>query len=325
MNRKYWTSEEDKYIKEHISTQTFFEMAKHFKLDKEQVRSRARYLGLKSKEARGWFWKPEEDEILRQHYPYAPLNYLKKLLPNRSRNAMNLRAKKVLNISRKTSDRYYIDYNFFDEWNNDMAYFLGFILADGHLYYNKNSYENYLIIDISERDIDILEKLKSLTHFEGIIQHPHKSYEYEIKGKKIIVKPNVRIQINNTKIVEDIIRHGIQPGCKTYTAVYPKVPKKYQKDFTRGLIDGDGYLSFNPSLPEFSLGLLGTRDVVAGALKTYNVDTSHINVVHSDKNVWQVILRNKKAFKVAKWLYEGAHTYLNRKFNIYQQAKEFYT
>ena len=94
-------------------------------------------MGSNRKRASGELWQKEEDEILTEHFQYASKNYLMNMFPNRSWNAILRREIKKLNLSRESQDRYYIDYNFFEDWSNDSAYIYGMIAADGHLFTNK--------------------------------------------------------------------------------------------------------------------------------------------------------------------------------------------
>jgi len=51
-----------------------------------------------------------------------------------------------------------------------------------------------------------------------------------------------RIDFSNTKIVEDVRRWGVTER-KTFSTKFPDLPAEFQRDFVRGVFDGDGSVS----------------------------------------------------------------------------------
>lgn len=117
--------------------------------------------------------------------------------------------------------------DFFKKWTSEMAYVLGFFMADGSITVNPRGSE-YFAIQITDKDI--LEKIK-------------KSIDSEHKISKRIRKPTertiYRIQIGSKKMCEDLRKLGIEE-LKTKTMKLPNIPDKYLGDFVRGYFDGDG-------------------------------------------------------------------------------------
>ena len=117
--------------------------------------------------------------------------------------------------------------NFFKEWTPEMAYVLGFFMADGYIVVNTRGSE-YFAIQIIDKNI--IEKIK-------------KNMDSEHKISKRTRKPNeqpiYRLQIGSKEMCEDLRKLGVEE-LKTKTMRLPNIPDKYIKDFVRGYFDGDG-------------------------------------------------------------------------------------
>lgn len=50
----------------------------------------------------------------------------------------------------------------------------------------------------------------------------------------------------------------------------------------------------------------------------------NIKISKSSNNCWRFNIEKQKAFNIAKWLYEDATIYLERKFQAYNNAKHIY-
>ena len=300
MTRKYWITEEENFIKNNISIMSIDDFSRYFNLEKNKIIDKIHKMGLNSKKSRKIFWTTEEDNLLKEIFEYAPKNYIIEKIPNRSWAAILQRGIKYLNLRRLSQDHISVDYNFFSEWNNINAYVYGFILADGHVHYGN---KNYLQFEVALKDIDVLEKIKSSMKYSG----------------KIIQKNTARLQINNKKIVKDLIEKGIPLNQKTYNSNFPSsLPKEFIKDFCRGVIDGDGWSYTSDNI--YNLGLCGNFDLINKIKQNFPEDCSN-NKIRKDKDsyCWRFNIKGKKALAIAKWLYEDAEIYLDRKYNAYKK------
>lgn len=302
--RKIWTSEEVSYLKANISSLSISDLANHFDVPYEKVVDKVHKLGLNSKKARGVVWTEQQNEYLKTHFKYAPQEVITELIPNKSWNAIWQHATKALHLTRKTKDRNYINYKFFDKWDEETAYIIGFILADGHIHLGKC---NYMQIEVAKYDIDILQKIA-------------KALDY--KGKLYEMSNSVKLQNDNRYLIQQIANKGIPLQDKSYVAEFPNtIPKMYIRDCIRGLIDGDGWSRIDES-GSYNLGLCGTKMLVEQVKNLLPVDCSTNSVRQTGPNNWRFNLKCKKARTVAKWLYKDAHIYLDRKYNEYQIANQ---
>jgi intein-encoded DNA endonuclease-like protein len=113
-----------------------------------------------------------------------------------------------------------------------MAYVLGFVTCDGYIVHNRNS--KILGIDLSDKDIEVLEFVKSEICKTLKINHRRRFSKWR---QKIYCGVNIRIVCK--KIIEDLEKLGVTRN-KTGKEIFPKVPEKYKMDYLRGLFDGDG-------------------------------------------------------------------------------------
>ena len=121
--------------------------------------------------------------------------------------------------------KYTLNESVFKSWSDDVAYLLGFILADGCLYKYKNKSCFTLNLHIHEKDLHILESFKKVFGTDKPI--------YKINNCVVLV-------INSTEIAEDLKSFGIDER-KSLTSTWPEyIPEEYLSHFVRGFFDGDG-------------------------------------------------------------------------------------
>lgn len=321
MNRKYWTTEEETYIRNNLHRETPKELANRFNVSYLKIIDKIHKMGLNSKKARGEIWSFEEDQLLAQHFEYAPQEYLMNLFKNRSWTGILQRGIKTLKLNRLSQDKHFVDYQFFSEWNEFSAYIAGFIMADGHIHLGK---DNYLQIEVNSRDEDIINKIKQHLQFSGKIYHRNAR---KTSIAKNICGPTSKIQIKNTKLINDLNKNFQIPlRDKSYIADFPAIiPEEHKKHFIRGLIDGDGWILCGLSKSSFVVGLCGTYNIVSKTKENLCEDCSTNSVRQTSENCYKFSIGGKKAIKIADWLYKDANIFLERKYNKYLKAQHLFS
>lgn len=130
------------------------------------------------------------------------------------------------------SQRKGVNESFFEEWTEDMAYVLGYFVADGCVFVNSRG-SHYLEFDSTDKEL--IEKVKKILDSQnkiGIRKRPDKNW-----------KDSYRIQIGSKKMFADLKELGFGPR-KTDNLKFPQVPKRYISRFVRGYFDGDGCVFF---------------------------------------------------------------------------------
>lgn len=132
--------------------------------------------------------------------------------------------------SKQVQRVYNIDDNFFKNQDEDMAYILGFIAADG----NVAKKENRISIEIHEEDKELLEIMRKKTHNT----RPLKFYLHT--HENCADTPVVKFQTWSAEWKKDLAIYNIVPE-KTFILKPPTfLNKQYYGAFIKGYFDGDG-------------------------------------------------------------------------------------
>ena len=159
-------------------------------------------------------------------------NYIiqKVLVHNNVKLKSTSEVNKEVNFRNRFKQRTFsIDYDYFKKWNNNMAYILGFIYADGYLS------DKILRINLQRTDKGLLEIIKRELEYGGEI----KDRDTTLNGKSY---PYSYISIRSLDIVKDLKYLGLYPN-KSLTITYPTIPEEFELDFIRGYFDGNGSIS----------------------------------------------------------------------------------
>ena len=137
--------------------------------------------------------------------------------------------------------------------NEEKAYWLGFIVADGYLNINKHM----LRIKPGNRDRSHLIKF---IKFIGGNEEMLKSEIHSETGNE-----NFYVSLYSKEVMNDLLSLGIEQA-KSGKEKVCNIDKKYYRDFIRGLWDGDGFIRENLS----GIGLVGSEEVLAFVQNYFN-------------------------------------------------------
>ena len=137
--------------------------------------------------------------------------------------------------------------------NEEKAYWLGFIVADGYLNINKHM----LRIKLGNRDRSHLIKF---IKFIGGNEEMLKSEIHSETGNE-----NFYVSLYSKEVMNDLISLG-REQAKSGKEKVCNIDKKYYRDFIRGLWDGDGFIRENLS----GIGLVGSEEVLAFVQNYFN-------------------------------------------------------
>ena len=137
--------------------------------------------------------------------------------------------------------------------NEEKAYWLGFIVADGYLNINKHM----LRIKLGNRDRSHLIKF---IKFVGGNEEMLKSEIHSETGNE-----NFYVSLYSKEVMNDLLSLGVEQA-KSGKEKVCNIDKKYYRDFIRGLWDGDGFIRENLS----GVGLVGSEEVLAFVQNYFN-------------------------------------------------------
>jgi len=205
---------------------------------------------------------------------------------------------------------------FFDRIDHEnKAYWLGFIFADGSVFWNPNKGNYGFSIGLQPNDSSHLVRL-----------------ERDLGGTRQpeLNETSTRLSWYSKQLAQTLINIGI-PVRKSYcdTLEVPSIPTKYHKDFWRGMFDGDGMITFQQKkphlLPEYKFSLAGSKS----ALKSFqlwgqqkaNMNPQKIRRAKNQKGYSGCFVfymsGNRQIASVLTALYKDSDLWLERKHCLY--------
>lgn len=139
-------------------------------------------------------------------------------------------------------------------WTPDLAYFLGFIYADGSV----DSKLTHIAFDLQHQDEQILYDIRAfLKSNHTITHHPERR---DKNGKK---RATSRVSFCGKLLVKLLMEdHGLLPRKSYVDCPMPHIPSDLLCHFARGMLDGDGTVAFmkegnpNPTVRWYGTPLL---------------------------------------------------------------------
>lgn len=219
---------------------------------------------------------------------------------------------KTSNISRAKRDQT-ARHDAFSALCKESAYWIGFLLADGCV---TDTGGRQLVVSLKAADRGHLEKLKAFLGSTNAIQ------EFDAAAGNGKVYPTCRFAIRSQELINDLAEWGIVPRKSQRES--PHADLVADRDFWRGVVDGDGYLGLSKSKtsvilqPKFEL--VGSEELVK-AFASFAKAALDVDLTPRKKrSVWSVACSANPALKIVKALYKDADVYLDRKYGLAQQV-----
>ncbi|HZX01029.1 MAG TPA: LAGLIDADG family homing endonuclease [Candidatus Paceibacterota bacterium] len=212
--------------------------------------------------------------------------------------------------------KYFVNSNFFRNWNQRMAYTLGFIYADGNLLNDRLSRGKY--VSVTNIDFWLVNSIKTWLDAE------HKIKRISPSGNN---RTKYILKIGDADIYESLINLGLYPN-KSSTVRMPKIPDKFLADFVRGYFDGDGCVYLYRSKGKRQKTILRSLSVIftSGSKKFLEdlliklkekIGLKQSKVYNSHRS-FQLRLTTGDSVEIFKFLYKNTNqVFLKRKFDIF--------
>lgn len=210
-----------------------------------------------------------------------------------------------------------LDVHAFDEITEASAYWVGFLMADGWI-----DRRGYIGLRLATCDRGHIEK------FKVFLSSGHAIMDIPVRGgpgSRNVGNGTCQLFVGSKRMCRVLADYGVVPA-KTKTAVPAKILVS-NRDFWRGLVDGDGCLTVaaprGRGQCEFTLQLAGTRKVCeAFAIFAEKTVSARVGVYKTgtDGMVMASCAGRIQALRLAGALYGNATLYLERKYEIYQRV-----
>lgn len=201
----------------------------------------------------------------------------------------------------------------FDDYcleSHNGAWLLGFIAADGYLPITKGA-KNRIVISLSEKDREILEKIAKEIKYEGEIKKYLSADQEHYFVSLAFTSKKIRQQIEDYGIINK----------KTFKLQHlPNISKEYMMDFIRGYFDGDGCIykidrTASPLRISITCASKDFLEEIANFLEQ-NLKVAHKNLSRDHDN-YCISYGHKDSEKICNTFYNNNFISLQRKKDKY--------
>lgn len=198
--------------------------------------------------------------------------------------------------------------------NEQAAYFLGFLFADGHV-----AKHRALMVGLQERDIDHLYRLRDFLRSDSPVLRRLSSL-IKTTGKRYVTAHIVFISLHMGTRLEEL---GITTNRTNPQAAIDAVPEHLRRHWIRGYMDGDGNLHVHNGQihlhfdgPEFILSYVREQ------LAKYASGNPNVKLVKQTRSSSYTLAYggNNAVSSILAYLYKDATVWLPRKRAIYESA-----
>ena len=203
-----------------------------------------------------------------------------------------------------------IDEKAFSQINENSAYWVGFLMADGCI--GKNG--TRISLRLASKDKKHIYKFRKFLNGGQQVRKilPAKCFKNSMSTGSYVY------EVSSKNLCNDLARFGVLPR-KSFTAEV--IGLEYNRDFWRGCIDGDGSIGFVKSKTAKS-GILpvicfcGGIQIVSQFRKFCTTICPEISAkINKHKNIYTINIGGKRAKTIVRILYKNSNTFLDRKYS----------
>ena len=223
----------------------------------------------------------------------------------------------------ESTKKYNYNESFFEKIDNEeKAYWLGFLCADGNIIRKKEKLEGFelRLAKKDEKHLIVFAKTISANLVETQIKTKFKKIKEEVSESKAF-------SVYSRKMATDLIKLGCVAN-KSLILEFPtkeQVPDKLINHFMRGYFDGDGCIYISTKHNKASFDIVGTEKFCESYRLKLNekiTKKERKKFAPAGKNVIFRESEKKRIKEIEKFLYCGATVFLERKREKFKQITE---
>ncbi|MCD7033630.1 endonuclease [Metabacillus sp. GX 13764] len=196
--------------------------------------------------------------------------------------------------------KYQLNEHYFKVWSNNMAYILGFFIADGFIASSQQT------VSFAQKEKYILEKIRDEMGSNQVL------YQNKITGV-------YSLNLNSKVLKEDLINIFGITSNKSIEVEFPAVPDEYLSHFMRGYFDGDGNINYKGYFINFVGGSFSFMNTLCDLLDKKGF---HPVLKQYSSKHYRVYVSGRKTIKeFSDWIYKDKELFLHRKYELFQQEK----
>lgn len=301
-----------------------FKLAKQFNLKPKKIRNLLKEAGVKLRSS----GPANTDKVKKLEKQILEL-YIDRISSEKIAKQFNIDGCTVCRVLKRNGIKIRPDsenkrkYKLNDTWldnidTEEKAYFYGFMLTDG----NVDKDENSFALTLNDKDEHILKQFSNILYgFEKIYYWP-----YTLESGEVHISAGLRVY--SKKMAKRLIELGCVPN-KTFITKYPDwLNPELTNHFIRGLIDGDGGIHLSQTRSRVTLtGTIELLKAVKNVFNFYipNFNCSIIDEAPGKNNIATLWITNIGIVKrTLDWLYGNAAIFLKRKYKNYERTIEFF-
>jgi len=203
---------------------------------------------------------------------------------------------------RQNERRYTLNERIFQQCDSaEKAYWLGFIMADGHVHKGRH----FLAFQLAAKDKGHLRKFNQLISSNAPIGE-RTIFSF---GKECTI---AHLTIYSKQLTQDLAQFGVVPN-KTGIETMSNIPINYARDFIRGYFDGDGWVSRGK---RYILGMASASKVLICDIARWIHCQGISKKLHSvsfKNNCYSINFSGQTAKRLHACLYQDVTVFLERK------------
>lgn len=264
----------------------------------------------------------QKEEICQRYVAGESAHALAKAFGADKANVRLMMIKRGVTMRENTPDLhriYQCNHAYFDQpLDEERAYWIGFLLADGCVSYRKGTKANnapVLAVSLSEVDTHHIER------FREALESNHPITHFVAKSGYGAGKTMAYFVIRSHELVNGAEKHGIVQR-KTKFCPTPNLPPELMRHMYRGYVDGDGGLSLtdrDDGKVNAALDIVGTEQFLKdfASWLANHAGFNHKDPLKSHNTTVVMNLRYggiQQVSSILHFLYDDATVYLDRKF-----------
>lgn len=252
-------------------------------------------------------YKSDMDSVqIGKKFGIAPLNIRKCL----KKNGIERRKRK------EYCKNYPIDISLFRDPSNEItSYWLGFLMADGHMRYDPRTKSHIVRCKLSWKDVDHLYK------FANDLKTPKQPKKGPSKSPRGRILSSATFWVTNKELYELFESYGWFQFKNGIMALPRNINKRH---WMRGLIDGDGTVATRRSYTQLIIGFCSphksivdwVRRFLCGRIGRENLPKIYERIPElGTQKMYMATCFGSSAVKIARYLYTSQTRCLQRKFD----------
>lgn len=231
-------------------------------------------------------------------------------LPGKESVIGALRRQNVTQRSPAERNRLYqLDPLVFDNFTPEMAYWWGFLYADGYVDRDKS-----LIVNLKNSDH---------SHLQSLLKFLHSQAPIRISTNYIGTTGYKRstLYVTDRHLASKLQALGIVKGRTKFDRVISQLPNELASHWIRGVFDGDGSIDFRIGNGQPRWRLIGQLEMLEWVrLQLLPVVSTQSPKIHRSGMYYLTISGRRKVSRVGEFIYADALVYLDRKCDLIEKT-----